>query len=137
VKIFVDTTLLSRLVRADARALEALNRWHQRKALLATTEINYYVVRVGIEREASPARRSGLTAALEVVLSGMEIHPLTRQATEIAIRRQVELMGQGRPAGLADLLVSSIARAGDCDAIATENRRDFERIGLVKVLAEG
>jgi predicted nucleic acid-binding protein len=67
----------------------------------------------------------------------MELHPLNRQATEIAIRRQVELMGKGRPAGLADLLVASIARAGECDVIATENRRDFDRIGLVKVLDEG
>jgi predicted nucleic acid-binding protein len=137
VKICVDTTLLSRLVRADARALESLSRWKERHALLATSELNYFEVRVGIEREASPARRSALMAALEVVLSGMELHPLNREATEIAIRRQVELMGKGRPAGLADLLVASIARAGDCDVIATENRRDFDRIGLVKVLDEG
>lgn len=120
-------------MRADPGALAAIRGWEDASQAMATTEVNYFEVAVGIERERGRAERERLASAWGEILSGLVVLPLTRRATQIAVRRQGELFRSGRPAAFADLLIAAIGQAGGCDAIVTRDTGDFGRIGLLKV----
>ncbi len=100
---------------------------------VATTEVNFFEVAVGIELAEGRERREHLGAAWAQALLAVEVIPLTRRATLEAVRRQAHLYRAGKPSSLGDLLVAAIAKVGGCDAIVTRDTDDFERVGLLPV----
>jgi predicted nucleic acid-binding protein len=132
VKRCLDTTFLSLAVRSDPGALKALRGWAEDGETVATTEVNYYEVALGIELIAGRPRKDRLAQAWGELLTALEVLPLTRRVMLTAVRRQGELFRSGRPAALADLLIAAAANVGRCDLIVTRDIADFERVGLLR-----
>lgn len=129
----LDTTFLSRALRSESMAVAALRAWTGDQDTIATTEVNYFEVALGIERTDSKRKRDRLSSAWAELLTNIEVLPLTRRATLLAVRRQAALYRAGKPAALADLLIAASAAVGGCEAIVTGDDGDFERIDLLPV----
>ncbi len=122
-------------MRSDPAACALLRRWAQGGDTAATTEVNFFEVAVGIERERGPSSRERIALSWHEILRAIEVMPLTRRATLEAVRRQAQLYRAGTPAPFPDLLVAAIGKVGGCSTIVTRNTRDFARIGLLHVEA--
>jgi predicted nucleic acid-binding protein len=129
----LDTTFVSLLVRSDAPTLDRAKRWADAGETVATTEVNYYEVALGIELTEGSAKRDRYARAWGLIQSSVEVLPLTRRATLEAVRREAQLYRSGVPASLSDLFVAAIAKTQGCESIVTRDVRGFERIGLLKV----
>lgn len=110
-----------------------LDGWASAGTSLLTTEINYYEVKLGIERVEERDRRDQYRRTLGRILQSVQVVPFDREASEVAVRRQVELFKLGRPASSTDLFIAAIAASKRCEAVVTRNVKDFEGIGLTAV----
>lgn len=120
-------------MRSDPAALGALRGWAEAGEALATTEVNYFEVALGIELVRAQGGKSRLASAWGELLTALEVLPLTRRGTLVAVRRQSQLYRSGRPAAFADLLIAAVAQVGGCDVIVTRDTEDFSRVGLLRV----
>jgi len=135
VRYCLDTTFLDALCKGDPGVGAMLDAWRDSDVQLLTTEMNYFELRIGIERLKDRREREICRERLEKALMVVGVFPFERAAADLAVKRQVELYKKGRPAASTDLFIAAAAKAGGCSAIVTRNVTDFERIGLLKVVA--
>jgi predicted nucleic acid-binding protein len=131
----LDTTFLSRLVRGDQRASSLLRAYEAASDEAVTTEVNFFEVALGVDLTEAPAARARYTRAWEGILRTIEVVPLTRRATLLAVRRQAEMYRAGKAAPVPDLLVSAIGKVGGCQEVVTRDTDDFARIGLLRAVS--
>lgn len=110
-----------------------LDGWELAGTQLITTQINYFEVKLGIERTVTRDRRDQYRRTLSRILQSVPVVPFDRAASEVAVKRQLELFESGRPAASIVLFVAAIAASRRCEAIVTRDVDDFERMGLTSV----
>jgi len=113
--------------------LTRMEQWNAAGDELCTTELNYFEVALGIERIRNSAEQGKLSGAWAELLVSLEVIPLTRRATLVAVRRQAQLVKAGKPSAVVDLFVAATAAAGGSDLIVTNDADDFDRLGILRV----
>ena len=130
----LDSTFLSDLVRGVPAALDAAERWARDGDELTITSVSRYEVLLGIELERSESRREQWRAVWERFAASLPLIPLEGTAAALAATRQAALIRKGRRAAVPDLFIAAAAASQGCDVVVTDDRDDFDRIGLVKAV---
>jgi tRNA(fMet)-specific endonuclease VapC len=87
----------------------------------------------GVQR-ATGARRTRRRAFVEHILAGLEAVPVTERVARVHAEVWAELEQRGESVGAHDLWIAATALAHGF-GVATRNRRDFERVPGLRVLA--
>lgn len=124
--IILDTDVLSELMRADATAVEWLDR--QPRTSIWTTSINVLELRFGLAIMRLGRRRALIAAAFERVLAedlqarvlNFDLAAADRTASLMAMRRVA-----GRERDLRDSMIAGIALSQNA-MVATRNVRHFD-----------
>jgi predicted nucleic acid-binding protein len=110
-------------------ALEALVGPEERAiSVITVSELLHRVHR------ASGARRNRRQAFVEHVLAGLEPVPITEQVARVHAELWADLDRRGDVPGAHDLWIAATALAHGY-AVATRNKRDFDRVPGLRVLA--
>lgn len=126
-RYLLDTNAVSDLLReprgAVAERLRAVGEAAVCTSIVVAAELRY-----GAAKRASPR----LTARLDALLGALEIAQLEPPADTIYGTLRTRLEQEGRPIGANDLLIAAHALALGC-VLVTDNRREFDRIGDLRV----
>ncbi len=126
-RFLLDTNILSDLVRNPQ------GRVADRIAALGDEAICTSII-VAAELRFGAAKRASerLTRQVERILAVMDIQPFDAPADSAYARLRAQLEAAGSPIGGNDMLIAAQALATDC-AVVTDNEREFERIGGLRV----
>jgi tRNA(fMet)-specific endonuclease VapC len=91
---------------------------------------------VGVERADTEARRERRSVFLETVVGALPLVDVDLSAARAFGRIQAAMLAAGTPVGAIDLLLAAQAISRG-DGVMTENRRDFERVPGLRVVAPG
>lgn len=132
-RVCLETTALADAIRGQREVARAMENIEGAGASFATTVLNVFEARVGIERQRSAEARKELVRKLDRLLERVPPVPLDREGAEEAARVQAELHRRGRPAAELDLLVAVATHARGCDAILTRDTAQFRGLGILEV----
>jgi tRNA(fMet)-specific endonuclease VapC len=130
VAILIDTSLLIDLERgAGAPEIEALLGEQDRAiSVITVSELLH-----GVHR-ATGARRTKRRAYVEHLLAGLEPVPITEPVARVHAEIWSDLAERGIIIGAHDLWIAATAMAHD-HTVATTNRKDFDRVSGLRVIA--
>ncbi len=124
----LDTSIVSELARPrpNPKTVKAFATHFDdvRLASLVVHELRY-----GIERLPEGTRKDTLRAAIDVLVSGVEVLPYNGAAAAWHAAERVRLEALGRPPSFADGLIAATAAAHAC-TLVTANARDFRAFAI-------
>ena len=124
----LDSTVLIQLWRMNPNASRWLREALERADSVATSAVNVAEVYAGA--------RPGDLSAWDEFFGDFRIHVVTAADGVWAGRRKFELKQAGRRIELPDALIAAVAHSRNA-IVATENRRDFEALGVAMELVRG
>lgn len=131
--IVLDTNVVSELMRLAADP--AVLRWTGTVQIsdLAITVVTEAELRFGLARLPAGKRRDGLAGAIEQMLQGLlggRLLVFDRDATGHYGAFMAARVGRGMKTGVADAMITAIARARGAKLIATRNTAHFDGCGV-------
>ena len=115
-KILLDTTVLIDLLRGRGEGVAMVQHAAQSRSELVTSAVNVAEVHAGL--------RPGEETRADVLLSGLEVLPVTKTIATMAGTFIREWSGKGRTLTLPDMLVAATALEHTM-ILATTNVKDF------------
>jgi predicted nucleic acid-binding protein len=130
--IFLDTNVISELMREESDGTVA--RWldHQIAASVWTTSVVEMEVRYGIESLATGRRREVLERTFEKFLEEVlefRVAAFDRPAARAAAELMADRRRRGRPGEIRDTLIAGIALASNA-TVATRNVAHFADLNI-------
>jgi predicted nucleic acid-binding protein len=126
VGVLIDTSVLVAIERHEVRAEEA-GEGPQAISVVSVSELLH-----GVHR-SDAARRTVRRLIVERLLSRFDSLPITDEVARVHAEVGADLAAAGTPVSTNDLWIAATALVHDL-AIATRDRRSFERIPGVRVL---
>jgi predicted nucleic acid-binding protein len=135
---FLDTTVLIDLMRTRnpsrrAAALDAMARLTTPTNLLTTSRFNVAECLVGVARSADPANEQ---RKLDANLVGVSVREFDDDAMRAYVRIAKRQAGLGRPVGVMDMFIASVAVVAG-QPLLTRNPRHFRDVAGLTVVAYG
>ena len=119
----IDTDILSRFFRRDAKVALRFNEYTQQYGLIEFSIVSYYEILSGLlHRDAKRQLASFLEFSSE-----NRILPLNQQAADHAARLYAETRKSGTPVDDIDILIAGIALAHD-RIVVTHNTAHFSQL---------
>ena len=126
----LDTTFLVDILRKQEGARRVVAAMEEAGERGATTEVNAFELLLGGYRHGRI--RPDRLAAVERILSRVDVLSLDREGAARAAGVLAELRARGRDLGLLDALIAGIALAGGLDTVVTRDE-GFRRVPGLKV----
>jgi len=128
---FLDTTFLVDFFRGEEAAIVTMKKMEN--SPLYTSEINVFELVEGAYIGNRPVGQH--LEKIFAVLSLLTVLPFDRKAALKAGMISGSLMKEGTKVGEADCLIAGVALANGISAVVTRNKKDFERMKEIKVIA--
>lgn len=128
----LDTTILVDLERGRQSAYDLIESLVSKSYILVTTAVNVFEMSYGAHKSMKSKKNlEGLIALIE----DLAIWDFNKESGFLSGKLLHEAESKGETIGFRDIFIASIALVNGCQRVVTRNKKDFERIPGIRVIA--
>ena len=128
----LDTTILVDLERGRQSAYDLIESLVSKSYILVTTAVNVFEMSYGAHKSTKSEKNlEGLIALIE----DLAIWDFNEESGFLSGKLLHEAESKGETIGFRDIFTASIALVNGCQRVVTRNKRGFERIPGIRVIA--